>query len=99
MLTRNQVLRILAEHRPELQQQFGLKSLALFGSAARDEMTETSDVDLLVEIDRPITLFGLVALQQQLERLLNVDRVDLVLRDTIFPPLKENILAGAIHVI
>ena len=61
-MKRDEVLKILADHRDELRQQFGVKSLALFGSVARDEATETSDVDLLVEFERPVGLFGLFAL-------------------------------------
>ena len=56
-MQRDDILKILAEHRDGLRQQFGVKALALFGSAARGEATETSDVDLLVEFDRPIGLF------------------------------------------
>lgn len=47
-MKRNDVLRILTEHREALQQQFGVKSLALFGSVVRDEATEASDVDLVL---------------------------------------------------
>ena len=54
---RDSVLKILAEHRDELHQRFGVKSLALFGSVARGEATETSDVDLLVEFEHPVGLF------------------------------------------
>jgi uncharacterized protein len=54
-MQRNEVLKILADHRDAMRQQFGVKSLALFGSVARDEATETSDVDLLVAFARPVT--------------------------------------------
>ena len=57
-MKRDKVVKILSEHRDELQQRFGVKSLALFGSVARDEATGISDVDLLVEFDRPTGLFG-----------------------------------------
>jgi predicted nucleotidyltransferase len=56
-MQRDNVLKILAEHRDELHQRFDVKSLALFGSVARGEATETSDVDLLVEFERPVGLF------------------------------------------
>jgi predicted nucleotidyltransferase len=52
--------------------QFGVKSLALFGSVARDEAGAASDVDLLVEFDRPTGYFGLVRLQLFLQQLLGV---------------------------
>ncbi len=48
-MKRSEVLETLAAHRDELRARFAVKSLALFGSVARDEATDTSDVDLLVE--------------------------------------------------
>jgi uncharacterized protein len=97
-MNRNDVLQTLAAHRTELRERFGVESLALFGSVARDESTPESDVDLLVEFNRPITLFGLVALQQGLEKLLGVAKVELVMRDAIFPEIRESIFREAIHV-
>jgi predicted nucleotidyltransferase len=50
-MNRNQVLKIIADHRETLARDFGVKSLALFGSVVRDEANAASDVDLLVEFD------------------------------------------------
>jgi predicted nucleotidyltransferase len=59
-MNRNQVLKIIADHRETLARDFGVKSLALFGSVVRDEANAASDVDLLVEFDdRPIGLLRL----------------------------------------
>ena len=97
-MNRDQVLAILARHRGTLARDFGVKSLALFGSVVRDATTPASDVDLLVEFDgRPVGLFHLSRTQHYLEGILGVDRVDLVLRDSIKPALKERILREAIH--
>jgi predicted nucleotidyltransferase len=95
-MKRDDVLRILAEHRDELRQQFSVKSLALFGSMARDEAAEASDVDLLVEFDRPIGLLHFIGTQQYLERLLGAHKLDLILRRAILPELKDDILAEAV---
>src|SRR5450759_5624384 len=70
IVKRDNVLHLLTEQRGELAQRFGVQSLALFGSVARDEASSTSDVDLLVEFNRPVGLFGLFALQNHLEALL-----------------------------
>jgi predicted nucleotidyltransferase len=96
-MQRDDVLKILAEHRDELRQQFGVKSLALFGSVARGEATETSDVDLLVEFERPVGLFHFFTVQHYLEDLLGVAPVDLVMPDALHEELKEEILREAIH--
>ena len=94
----NQVLKIIAEHREKLATEFGVKSLALFGSVVRDEAMPTSDVDLLVEFDgRPVGLFHLSRTQHYLESIFGISKVDLVLRDGIKPALKERILREAIN--
>ena len=82
-MQRDDLLKILAEHRDELRQQFGVKSLALFGSVARGEATETSDVDLLIEFERPVGLFHFFTVQRYLEDLLGVAQVDLVMPDAL----------------
>ncbi len=73
-MKRDEVLRILREHRDELRREYGAKSLALFGSVARNDTTDASDVDVLVEFDRPVSLFDLVGLQLDLQTLLGVPR-------------------------
>lgn len=57
-MKRDQAKAILHEHMDELQEQFGVRHLTLFGSVARDEAGRDSDVDVLVEFDRPPGLFG-----------------------------------------
>jgi uncharacterized protein len=97
-MNRNQVLKILVDHREKLARDFGVKSVALFGSVVRDEATPASDVDLLVEFDgRPVGLFHLSRTQHYLEAILGIPKVDLVLRDGIKPALKERILREAIY--
>jgi len=97
-MNRDQALKILSDHRDELSRDYGLRSLALFGSVARAEAKEASDVDVLVEFGRPVTLFDLAGLQQRLQELLGVAKVDVVMRDSIFPALREDILKEAIRV-
>jgi uncharacterized protein len=97
-MRRNEVLRILREYRDQLGKQFGVKSLQLFGSVARDEASPNSDVDLLVDFDRRISLFDLVDTALFLERLLGVPKVDLVIRANVIPELKDIIYGEAIHV-
>src|SRR5712692_7385924 len=96
-MQRDDVLKILADHRDELHQQFGVESLALFGSVARDEATETSDVDLLVAFARPVGLFGLYALQNYLVQRLGC-AVDLGTLDSLKPRMRARVSAESIHV-
>jgi len=95
-MTRQDVLGKLEANRSELRQ-MGVKSLSLFGSLARDEAVDDSDVDLLVEFDRPIGLFQFIRVQQHLQEVLGVDRVDLVMLDALHEELRHNILRDAIR--
>jgi len=81
---------------PELRQRYHVESLSLVGSVARDEATAGSDVDVLVDFDRPVGLFTFVGLQMRLSELLGV-RVDLVTREAIRPEWREQILGEAVH--
>jgi hypothetical protein len=96
-MKRSDVLRILHEKRGELSEKYGVKSLALFGSVARDEARPDSDVDLLVEFDRPVGLFAFIGLQQFLETLLGC-KVDLGTLRSLKPRLKDSVLQEAIYV-
>ena len=96
-MKREEIIRILKEHCRELTDSHYVKSLALFGSVVRDEATPISDVDLLVEFDRPVGLFQFIGLQQYLEALLGCP-VDLGTPNSLKPSLKEHVLKEAIHV-
>ncbi|MBN1902412.1 nucleotidyltransferase family protein [Candidatus Sumerlaeota bacterium] len=54
MLTKDKITMILKENRPFLASEFGVKRIGLFGSYVKDSPAETSDVDIIVEFDRPI---------------------------------------------
>lgn len=95
-MTRREILHKLAIAQPQLRQH-GVKRLRLFGSAARDEATPLSDVDLLVEFDgRPIGLFEMARIQRRLEELLGVTHVDLVTPEGLHPALRQRILSEAL---
>ena len=84
------VLQILKQKNTELTKQFGVKSMLMFGSLARNEATQTSDVDLLVEFNCPVGYFGLFALQDYLEKLLGCS-VDLGTPNSLKPYIKERV--------
>lgn len=96
-MKRDVVVQTLKRQHAELTGRFGVKSLLLFGSIARDEASPTSDVDLLVEFDRPVGYFGLFALQDYLEKLLGCP-VDLGTPDSLKPYLRERVMRELIHV-
>ena len=96
-MKRAEAIHILHTHQFELRQKYGVKSLALFGSVARDDAKPSSDVDLLVEFDRPVGLFGLFALQDRLEVILGC-KVDLGTPRSLKPRLREQVLREMVHV-
>lgn len=57
-----------------------------------------SDVDVLVEFEGRVSLFDLIGLQLDLQELLDVPKVDVVMRDAIYPAIKDDILSEAIDV-
>ncbi len=91
------LLQTLKQKNAELTTKFGVKSLSLFGSVARNEATAASDVDLLVEFNRPTGYFGLFALQDYLEKLLGCP-VDLGTPDSLKSYIRERIQGELIRV-
>ncbi len=97
-MRRDVILQTLKQHQRELHTQFAVRSLALFGSYVRNDETSGSDVDLLVEFERPVGYFHLFRLQAYLEDLLPVSRIDLVIREAVIQELQGAIYGEAVDV-
>jgi predicted nucleotidyltransferase len=80
-----------------LEQHPKMNNLRVFGSVARGEDTEISDLDFLVDADDEATLFDLGGLQFDLQRLLGV-KVHLLTEDEIHPDFRKNCLHEAISI-
>ncbi|MBI5968423.1 MAG: nucleotidyltransferase family protein [Deltaproteobacteria bacterium] len=78
-----EIKKILSKHKDELSEKYKVKMLGVFGSYVREEQTEISDVDILVEFAEPVG-FEFIHLADYLEELLGLP-VDLVTRDAIKP--------------
>jgi len=96
-MKQDDVLQILKQKNAEMTKRFGVKSLQLFGSVARNDATTASDVDLLVEFDLPMGYFGLFALQDYLENLLGCS-VDLGTPDSLKSYIKDRVEGELIRV-
>lgn len=96
-MNKAELLVLLRGQRETLKRQYAVKSLALFGSAARDTLAPTSDVDLLVEFDAAATFDGYFDLKFFLEDLIG-RRVDLVTRTGLRSELRARVEQEAIHV-
>ncbi|BDZ71975.1 nucleotidyltransferase family protein [Methanobacterium petrolearium] len=80
---KEKVVNVLLKH--------NVKKAAFFGSIVRDELTETSDLDLLIEFEGDKSLLNLVDLKLELEKCLN-RKVDVITYNSLHPLLKERIL-------
>lgn len=96
-MKRNDVLHILQKERQELVDRYNISALSVFGSVARDEARQDSDVDILVEFSQPVGLFQFIELQQRLEALLG-SKVDLGTLRSLKPRIKQQVLQEAIRV-
>jgi predicted nucleotidyltransferase len=95
-MERDKALKILSEHKAELQQKHGVKSIAIFGSTARNEARDDSDVDILVEFERPVGFVKYFRLQYRLEELLG-QAVDMATPGGLVPELKDRIMLESIN--
>ncbi len=83
MKTLEEIKGIIARHKGNLRQKYKVKEIGIFGSYARGEQKEVSDVDVLVEFEEPVG-FGFIHLADFLENVLGI-KVDLTTRDAIKP--------------
>jgi uncharacterized protein len=95
-MRRDEVIAIVTAHQDELRS-MGVESLDLFGSVARDEATPESDVDFLVELNRPMGLFDFVGIKLYLEDILGRD-VDLGSLDALRERLREPVMKDVVRV-
>lgn len=94
-MKRDEVLAIVAAHRQQLQA-MGVKSLELFGSVARDEAGPDSDVDFLVEFDRPVGLFEFIEVRLYLKDVLGCS-VDMGTQNALREHLRKPVLKDVIR--
>jgi predicted nucleotidyltransferase len=97
-MRRDDAIRILKQAEPELRAR-GVRSLALFGSTARGEAGQDSDVDVVVELDmsRQPTLIDLSGMRLLMEDQLGCG-TDLAIREDLRPAYRVNVEADAIRI-
>lgn len=95
-MDKNEVLATLKKQNSALNE-FGVSSIALFGSFAREDAKDSSDIDILVEFNRPVGLFEFARLKLYLEKILGRE-VDLVTPDALRKEMRDDILREAVHV-
>jgi len=88
--------RVLREHKEEIRRKYGVVIFGVFGSVARGEQKKTSDVDILIEIERPIGL-KFFELWEELDKLLGCE-VDLVREKLLREEIKSEILEEVVRI-
>jgi predicted nucleotidyltransferase len=97
MQTLDQIRATLRQHSGVLAETYGVAVSGVFGSYVRGEQREDSDLDLLADFLRPVSLFELVGAELYLRDVLKL-HVDLVPRRSLRPELRNNILAESVPV-
>lgn len=95
-MNREKIFSLIKENRAHLTK-LGVKSISLFGSVARGEARENSDIDMLVEFEGKVTFDQFMDTKFFLEDLLGVS-VDLVMPQNLRPQIKPYIMQDLIHV-
>jgi len=96
MITKNDILSGLKELKPTLYKDFAVKEIGLFGSFSDNTFTEESDIDIIVELEKPIG-WKFFSLELYLERIFN-RKIDLVTKNSIKEPIKDYILSQVHYV-
>jgi len=92
-----EIQEVLRQKKPILRERFGVFEIGIFGSYVRGEEKDTSDLDILVELERPVGLIKFVGLQNYLSDELG-EKVDLVTKSALKPRIKKNILSEVVYV-
>ena len=97
MRTVGEIKEILKSHKAELRSKYGVREIGIFGSYVKEEQKETSDLDILVEFEKPLGLLEFVGLKNHLSDLLGVN-VDLVMRKALKPTIGKRVLGEVVYV-
>ena len=96
-MDRNNVVNIISQFKAENLNRYGIKKIGIFGSVALDSASPASDIDVVVELEKP-GMFCLIGIKQDLEALLNMP-VDIVrYRKSMNKYLKQRIDTDAVYV-
>lgn len=93
----DQIKNILGKHMDFLRGTYNVKDIGIFGSYARGESTDASDVDMLVEFSEPVGFFKFIELEEFLSKVIG-KKVDLVTKKALKPAIKEDILQEVAYV-
>jgi predicted nucleotidyltransferase len=97
MKSLKEIKTFLKKQEPVIRLRYNVKKIGIFGSYARGEEKKTSDIDILVEFEKPISLLKLVNLENFLSESMGI-KADVVPREDIRQEMKENILRDVVFI-
>lgn len=86
-----EIKEIIQKHKGEFKEQYGLKEIGVFGSYVRGEQNEKSDIDILVELEKPMGFVKFFKLENALSQLLGAP-VEMVTKKALKPHIGKRIL-------
>ena len=89
--------KIIAQYKHELELEYGVKEIGVFGSYMKHQETSKSDLDILIDFHRAIDLLSFVHLKNYLSDLLKIN-VDLVMKKALKPKIGERILKEVVYI-
>lgn len=93
----DQVKETINKHIDFLKVTYHVKGIGVFGSVARADNTQSSDIDILVEFSKPIGFFKFIELEEILSKIIG-KKVDLVTKKALKPAIREEVLRETIYV-
>jgi uncharacterized protein len=96
MIDKERISNILIANKAKLVSKYHLKSIGIFGSFTREDFTEDSDIDILIDYEKPLGV-EFIDLANELEKILN-HRVDLVSKNGVKPKYFQEIQKDLVYV-
>jgi len=97
MREKDDIIRQIREMRQELRERYHVSRIGIFGSFSQGRQTERSDLDLMVEFERPIGMLAFVHLRDDISQRLGL-KIDLVTPDGLHPLIREAVMREVIYV-
>ncbi len=91
MKTFKEIEEIIQKNKKELKEKYKLKEIGIFGSYVKGKQDEDSDIDMLVEVERPMGFVKFIKLEQHLSKILGI-KVDMVTKKALKPYIGKQIL-------
>ncbi|KKR97371.1 MAG: polymerase beta domain protein region protein [Candidatus Uhrbacteria bacterium GW2011_GWF2_41_16] len=91
MKSLSEIKKIIQKHKEDLEEKYAVKEIGIFGSCARGEQDETSDIDILIELEKPVGIVKFLKLEKHLSLLLEA-KVEIVTKKALKPYIGRQIL-------